>query len=147
MINELKNGLYEVHQKNKTALMQLMAEHKITKFVASFDGSGDSGQIEDIELYSGETKLDSDLLDISAEVTTTRQIWNPETKWVLHTNVERKYIRDLVEEVAWTPLEDRFGGWEINEGAYGEVIINSDGTGSIECNQRILEVETETCDF
>lgn len=137
----------EVVEKNKEALMKFMAEHKITKVVVTFDGSDDSGQIEDVTLFSGKDEADSELLKIPADVITVRQIWNPDTKWVLHTNVERKDIRELAEETAWHPLELNFGGWEINEGSFGEVIIRSDGTGEIECNHRVIEVETDSCEF
>jgi hypothetical protein len=138
----------EVIEKNKAALLEFMKANNIHKTVARFDGSGDSGQIEEVNLYSEkEEVLDSDLLDSPADVIMTRQIWSPETKWVLHTEVTKLTIRDLVEETAWHPLESRFGDWEINEGSYGEVIIYADGKGEIECNQRIVEIEQEYAEF
>lgn len=137
----------EVVEQNKEALLKFMAENKITKVVVTFDGSCDSGQIEDVTLFSGKDEADSKLLEIAADVITIRQVWNPDTKWVIHTNVERKNIRELAEETAWHPLESNCDGWEINEGSYGEVIIRSDGTGEIECNHRVIEVETHSYEF
>lgn len=140
----------EVIEKNKATLLEFMKANNIRKVIARFDGCGDSGQIEEVNLYSSDShkdQLDSELLNSPADVITTRQIWNPETKWVLHTEVTKQTIRDLVEETAWHPLESHFGGWEINEGSYGEVIIYADGKGEIECNQRIVEIEQEYAEF
>lgn len=144
---EIDKQRTEVVQKNKAALLEFMAANKVTKALASFDGSGDSGQIEYVELYSGNELLDNSLLNTPADVITSRQRWTQDTGWVLETTVERQTISDLVEETVWHPLESHFGGWEINEGAYGEVVVHSDGTGEIICNQRVIDINTESASF
>jgi len=52
-----------------------------------------------------------------------------------------------LEDLAYCALENNHGGWEINDGAYGEIIIEADGSGRIEYNQRIETVEYEETSF
>ena len=51
---------------NKAALFDALAAEGITSVVVTFDGSGDSGQIEEITAFSGENEL-SDLPEGSIE--------------------------------------------------------------------------------
>ena len=71
---------------HKDVVFDILAKHKIEKFEVEFDGSGDSGQIENID-------LDDDLLDtevVSREEDTT--------------------LRSLIETVCYEALEHVCGG-------------------------------------
>ena len=65
----------------------------ITRVTADYDGGGDSGQLESVHLYQGtEERTES----IDPELVTR------------------------VEQLLYDLLEVRHGGWENNEGAFGE---------------------------
>src|SRR4051812_1010292 len=49
--------LAEANEKNKAALFQVLAGTTITRIHASFDGEGDSGQIDTITAYAGDTTI------------------------------------------------------------------------------------------
>jgi hypothetical protein len=113
----------------------------------AFDGCGDSGQMEEVQIFDENAKeIASDCLNTHCEVAFTNHIFQS-GKWEHEKFTRIKTLRDLAEEVAYTPLEDHFGGWEINEGAYGTVVINADGTGRIEINQRVVEIEEDSATF
>ena len=94
---------------NKTALFDVLAAAGITAVIVTFDGSGDSGQIEDIETQGQTTKLPNDIIEI-AHVT-----WG--SVEITRTNLN---IQDAVESLAYEFLGDTHCGWENNAGAYGE---------------------------
>jgi hypothetical protein len=101
----------ELQPQNKDALFDALAAAGVTFVVVSFDGCGDSGQIENIEVKAGE--------DIGAlpagEIEIARAAWgNSEPQ---HATVS---IHDAVEQLAYDLLAATHSGWENNEGAYGE---------------------------
>ena len=96
---------------NKTALFGALAAAGITRVFVTFDGYGDSGQIEEIEAQTG---------DLSAplpagEVIFARAVWGDEEPG--NTTLP---IREAIETLVYDCLEAREPGWENNDGAYGE---------------------------
>lgn len=137
----------EATEQNKATLIQFMKDNGIHQIAVEFDGCGDSGQIENVTILDeNENEIENDCLDGSCEVIHTSQTWK-EDSWVHEKFSRMETFHDLAEHVAYTPLEVHFGGWEINEGSYGTVTIHADGTGSIECNQRVVEVNSEYASF
>jgi len=65
----------------------------ITRVTADYDGGGDSGQLESVRLYQG---TDERTESVDPELVTR------------------------VEQLLYDLLEVRHGGWENNEGAFGE---------------------------
>lgn len=138
----------ETPELNKALLINLMKEHNIHQINVTFDGCGDSGQMEDVTLIgeNGEEIENDSLIGKACEVCYSHQIYSSGT-WSYEKYSRQETIRELAEEVAFKPLEDHFGGWEINEGAYGTVVINADGTGTIDYNQRVVDVEQDSASF
>ncbi len=96
---------------NKTALFDALSAAGITKVVVHFDGYGDSGQIEDIAAYAGDA--DAEIPSGAIEIAQPR--WGePETH---HDSCS---LRDAIEALSYDALEETHGGWENNEGAYGD---------------------------
>ena len=100
----------------------------ITSVLVHFDGSGDSGQIEEIDAVAGDQsrELPTDTVAIS------RAYWGT-------TEAERSEcnVRDAVETLAYALLEETHGGWENNEGAYGEFTFTvADRTITLDYNER-----------
>lgn len=112
-----------------------MKDDGLESIVIEFDGSGDSGSVTGAE---GEPATK----------------WNPER--VITTlsdadadvNDKGKVVTVLAvaEALACEVLEQRHPGWEINEGACGEVTITPD-TISMHFGQRVESVEYEEYDF
>lgn len=100
-----------IHPANKKALFDVLAAAKITQVTVSFDGYGDSGQVEDISAYSGGETVDLP----KGEITIARAIWG-----VDETTESTMSVEDAVEQLAYDFLSETHGGWENNDGAYGE---------------------------
>lgn len=118
---------------NKAALLQALADAGVSFAVVTFDGYGDSGQIEGVEARAGDRVVD--FPDRSIEIADA--IWDqPEPKRYPLT------LRDAVESIARDVLTATHGGWENNEGGYGEVVFDvSAGEIRLDCNVRFIDTE------
>ena len=119
---------------NKTALFDALAAASITSVLVHFDGSGDSGQIEDVHATTGDQP--AEIPDGNIEIAQLR--WGD-------ANIERTTlsVRDAIESLAYDFLEQTHGGWENNEGAYGEFTFDvAQRTITLDYNERV-----ETCEY
>ena len=114
---------------NKAALFDALAAAGITSVLVHFDGSGDSGQIEDIDATAGDQP--AEIPSGSIEIAQVR--WGD-------PNIERTTlsVRDAIESLAYDFLEQTHGGWENNEGAYGEFTFDvAERTITLDYNARV----------
>jgi hypothetical protein len=116
---------------NKAALFDALAAAGVTLVVVSFDGSGDSGQIENMEVKAGE--------EIAAlptgEVELARAEWGKTEPQ--HATVS---MSEAVEQLVYDLLADTHMGWEDGEGAYGEFIFDvAARTITLDFNERYVE--------
>jgi len=120
-------------QINKAVLLPALSVAGASVVVATFDGSADSGQIENVEAKAGDTVIE--LPDRAIELACAD--WNGPDLQRCSTS-----LRDAVETLAWDILSSTYGGWENNDGAYGEIVFDV-GAGEIrlEFNQRYSDVE------
>ena len=96
---------------NKTVLFDALAQAGITIVVVTFDGCGDSGQIEDVTAKAGDH--DADLPSLDVEI--AQADWDsPEITRVTLP------VSSVIEQLAYDFLRETHCGWENNEGAYGE---------------------------
>ena len=124
---------------NKTALLNALALAGITHATVSFDGYGDSGQIENVEVRSG----DDDATMPAATIEIAESVWDqPEPKRSSVT------IAAAVESLAYDVLERTHCGWENNDGAYGDVVFDvADGVITLDYNERYTASENYTHTF
>jgi len=122
----------EILPGNKVVLFQTLSEAGVRTVVVSFDGCGDSGQIESIvarnadgvefPLPLGDLRVrgvDFEMCAITERTTTAG---------------------DLIERMAYEFLEHTHGGWEDNEGAYGDFTFDvAEGSITLEYNERYIE--------
>ena len=109
-------------------------------FLVSFDGSGDSGQIESIEARN----------DADQSVTLpAAQITFAGIDWQSGAPTERRLtLGGAVEELVYDLLSDTHSGWQDNDGAYGEFCIDARArTIHLEFNERFTSSELYTHDF
>ncbi len=118
----LKNGLFD-----------LLEAQGIVLVTVTFDGCGDSGQIEDIVAFDehGEVAVPEDKL-ASAETDTDAATRAD----------DGEPVKDVIESLAYDLLQSEHGGWENNEGAYGEFRFDvANRTITLGCNIRISSAD------
>jgi len=122
-----------LHPANKAALIQALAASGITAVIVTFDGGGDSGQIEWIVARAGDA--DAELPDTPVELARTE----------FHDEEIRRTIAPLpaaIETFCYDMLESKHGGWENNEGGFGEFIFDVPaGAVTFDFNYRIARSE------
>lgn len=105
----------------------------VAKF--KFDGSGDSGDIELEEIVftiddsAGDRVYDNigviDSYKQEHDVVMRDRAWSGRGWSVAGTNT----VSGLLEHLAYSSLEEQYGGWEINAGSSGYVTVTGDGVG------------------
>ncbi len=125
---------------NKAALLNTLGEQGIAKVMVRFDGSGDSGQIEEV------TALDEQGVE--------RPI--PETAVELQKigygddapQAVTEPLGEAIDSLAYTLLQSSHSGWENNEGAYGDFTFDvAAGLITLDYNERYETSELFTHEF
>ncbi len=115
------------HPANKKALFDALAAAKITQVIVTFDGYGDSGQVEDISALSGGESIALPKI----EITIVRAICG-----IDEITESTMSVEDAVEQLAYDFLSETHGGWENNDGAYGEFTFDvEEGTITLDYNE------------
>lgn len=117
----------------KASLFDFLQAQGIILVTVDFDGSGDSGQIEDMFAFDahGEVALPEGNLPI-AEATS-----QPDGD-----TDERGPVKDIIETLTYDLLEGEHGGWENNEGAYGEFRFDvTERTITLGYHERMMATE------
>ena len=100
---------------NKAAFFDAIAPLGVTQVVVTFDGYGDSGQIENIEIRAGG--------DAIAEPTVMIEF--VEAEWgQAEPNRSSTSIASAAERLTYDVLEWTHSGWENSDGAYGDVTFD-----------------------
>lgn len=132
---QMKRRIMEANSRNRDALMSLLTQLNIAHVVVNYDGSGDSGQIESIGFYDA----DNSFIENPAFETTKPIPWFDNQ---LKLNSDSMSIPDAIEKLCYDYLEIHHGGWENNEGAYGEFRFDvAKNTISLTHLDRIISTE------
>lgn len=118
----------ELQPLNKAALFDALAAAGLTLVVVSFDGYGDSGQIENVEVKAGDAvvPMPEGTIEIAEAVWGQRE---PDRTAVS--------IADLIERLVYDLLTDTHTGWENNDGAYGDFTFDvAEQTITLDYNER-----------
>jgi hypothetical protein len=116
---------------NKSALFDALAASNITAVVVTFDGYGDSGQIENIEAKAGDeiVTLPHGAIEIA------RPVWGS-------NDIDRQSlsINDAIEALVYSFLGQTHDGWENSDGSYGDFTFDvADRTITLDYNERRME--------
>jgi hypothetical protein len=117
----------------KTCLFDCLEDAGLILITVDFDGSGDSGQIEGIFAFDeyGEVAVPRASLPCIS--------LNPVAR---ADTTELQSVSDVVEALAYDLLEEEHGGWENNDGAYGELRFDvTDRTITLAYHERIMTSE------
>ena len=130
----------EVTPVNKVALFAVLQTARIRHVTVHFDGAGDSGQIESIDVTNpDETAVE--LPDCAIEIRTP--LWDGSG-----VQTETMPVRDATEKLAYDFLEEAHDGWENEDGAYGEFIFDvGERTIRLEYNERVMTPSYSEHDF
>ena len=129
----------EVNAQNKSVLFEALAATNITTITVDFDGEGDSGQINAICACAGEKET-----QLPEAKITIQQVHLGQTVPVPSELTLEAAIESLCYDFLW----QEHGGWEINDGAYGQFVINvADRTIELEFSARYTDVHTSSHSF
>lgn len=123
----------ELNPANKANLLGALAAAGVTSVIVNFDGGGDSGQIESIVAQAGDSQID--LPDTPVELARTEFHAEEITRVTMP-------LPEAIEAFCYDVLESKHGGWENNEGGFGEFTFDvAAGTVAFDFNYRIQQSE------
>ena len=114
---------------NKAALFEALARAGVTSVVVTFDGAGDSGQVESVDARIGAAAA----LLPTCDVEIATPAWDG-------SELQRQalLLGEAAEQLAYAFLEETHDGWEINEGAFGTFAFDvAERTIRLDYNERI----------
>jgi hypothetical protein len=128
----------DIRARNKAIVFAALAEAGIRRVTVEYDGSGDSGQIENVEAWTA----GNERMPFPTDPRIPLLSENPG-----HPRAAQN-LQAAVESVAWDYLDDLYYGWENNDGAFGTFVFDVPArTLSLEHNERYTEVNTASHEF
>jgi len=124
----------EARPANKAALFDALTRAGITRVTVGFDGYGDSGQIEQVEVHAGDAvaELPADQIEF------VEPVYGDPGKVERSTHT----ISDAIETLVYAFLEETHDGWENNDGAYGDFTFDvAERTITLDYNERYTASE------
>ncbi len=131
--------LAEIGKVNKDTIFQELAANGFTRINVTFDGEGDSGQIDNLAGFVGDvlTKIPDQTVNVQWASWDGKEV----------TSQEQSF-HDAIERLCYDFLEQEHGGWENNDGAFGEFTLDvATKTVELEFNGRYTDVHTSTHTF
>jgi hypothetical protein len=130
----------ELRVSTRAALFDALEAAGIASVTVSFDGEGDSGQIEDISAYSSSCspmKIPAGKIAIP----TPKQDGSG-------TEETKQRIREVIEELCYDLLTDDYACWQDNDGSFGEFEFNvARRTIGLTFNSRYSDYDTSTATY
>ena len=121
----------ELQPGNKAALFDALAVAGATLVVVAFDGYGDSGQIENVEVKAGDTVVDMP----GGEIEIVTVVWDQ-----AEPDRSMASIRDVIEAFVYDLLGRTHDGWENSDGACGDFTFDvTERTITLDYNERHME--------
>jgi hypothetical protein len=129
----------QAYRAQMRAVLAALREHGVEGVSVDFEGSGDSGAIENIEMHPMERDCnEAEFTGVCMEVEIGTD--GPRQRW----RECRMTIEEGIKEAVYGYLEETNVNWYDNEGGYGEAYIDvAAGEVSISVNCRVIESENE----
>jgi hypothetical protein len=132
--------LTKANERNKVRLFDALHAANISAVTVTFDGEGDSGQIEDIIAYTGDAQAELPKTPLTIEVVS----WDDDAAH----EAESETLQSAIEDLCYAYLSQQHGGWENNDGAFGEFAIDvTKRTIELEFNGRFSDHSTTSSSF
>jgi hypothetical protein len=138
-IQRHRQAVTAANEHNKPVVFGLLAEAGITSVTVEFDGESDSGQIESVIACAGELRVELP----RTPVTLQKASWHSET-----LTATTEPLSEAIETLCYDCLQQKHGGWEINDGAFGTFAFDvAARTIELEFNGRYTDIATSNHDF
>ena len=105
----------KANELNKAVLFDALTPAGITSIHVDFDGEGDSGQINGVSVRAGDQPA-----QLPATHVTLQQLCWGQTE----PTISEIALAEAIETLCYDYLEQEHGGWENNDGGYGEFTID-----------------------
>jgi hypothetical protein len=133
---------------NAKALFDTLSDTRVASIEVTFDGCGDSGQINDITFTDHRGKdLSCPKLIVKGSHLGHQHQWDEKKKEFVEVGGGEGDVSAIVEEICYDRLGAYHSGWEINEGSYGT--FNFDVLNrkiNLEFNERVETIRSsEEC--
>jgi hypothetical protein len=126
--------LAEARPANKDVLFDALTRAGITRVHIEFDGYGDSGQIESINIRAGDSE--AELPDDRIEFLKPMLGYPDRIERLSYT------VTEAIESLVYALLEETHGGWENNDGAFGDFTFDVEKrTVTLDYNDRYTDSE------
>ena len=134
-----RQALAEAWEVNREVFFAALSGAQIARVDVTFDGEGDSGQINDVTAYKGDEPV-----ALPSQVIAIQTVdWNSDAAKPAEMPLEA-----ALERLCYDFLEQEHGGWENNDGAYGEFTFDvAARTVELEFHGRYMEVHTTAHTF
>lgn len=140
----------EVEQENKKRLNVALAAAGVATAVVTYSGNGDSGSMDNPSFHDDAGKDRSppeDLIDRLLVLSS----WDYErSQTVSSIRIDRRPLCAAFEDFAGDVVDSRWGGWENNDGASGELtftVNDAGGTVKLEHTNYFTDSETDEQTF
>ena len=134
---------------NAKLLFDTLEQTRVASIEVTFDGCGDSGQINDIIFKDHRDKeLSCPKLVVKGSHLGHQHQWDEKKKEFVEVGGGEGDVSAIVEEICYDRLGAYHGGWEINEGSYGT--FNFDVLNrkiELEFNERVESVRSSSESF
>jgi hypothetical protein len=128
-----------LYMENLRRILPVLAEHQVETVTVSFDGSGDSGSIQDIAYHP----QDDGVSELAIEHVHTDRFFD-DGAWRTVVAPKQTTMNEAIETLTYDYLEETNVDWYNNDGGFGELIINvAEGTVQLEVNVRFTQTSTE----
>lgn len=130
-----------------------LSAYNVVRVEFCYDGSGDSGDFDTIDVITMSTPeqidLSTQLTSDPGKITSTEKRTNGQ-QWLENVVAQKNSL--ITKDAYDAFVDDVFsllpGGWEINDGSYGDIVINvADESVTIEHNERYTDVRTDTFEY
>jgi hypothetical protein len=129
----------KANELNKAVVFDALAAVVLTRITVEFDGEGDSGQINEVTAYAGESP---------AKVPLTSLILHEATQNPDNSTSTKTSLPSAIEDLCYGYLSQCHGGWQNNDGAYGTFEFDvSKRSIHLDFNERFTDTTNSSHDF
>lgn len=138
-IEQHRKQLCETGKTNKAVIFAALSAAGIDVVNVTFDGEGDSGQIDNIIARKSEVEI-----PIPEQAVTLQSVsWDGK-----EVSLREQSLCEAIEQLCYDYLEQEQGGWENNDGAFGTFAFDVTArTIELEFNGRFTDIATNTYTF